>query len=294
MEVRMRQKTIASSVLFVFMVVSIVAAGAAKDESVASKWAATLPSIDGMNTEWSKVPMTTYKKAEIDYAFMNNEDNLFVLFIFRNPRYLSSLQWTGLTMWISPQGKKEKDLGIKLLRKQISADEYIAIMEEQVGQKMPEDRKAQIRQNKAYWMFEQRLINKKAEGYDKDAEPPKYSGAAFRNNMVDKAVIYEVAVSLPKLTEVAPSLTLGPGMGLNVNFEWGGATKEYKESLTRRLSQGETRAQDQKAGSLTGERGGGGLGDVEYDSVKMARFRRQLQQVKQYDFWVELNLAQNK
>jgi hypothetical protein len=291
----MRQKTIANSILFVFMAVSFVAAGAAKDESVASKWAATLPSIDGMNTEWSKVPMNTYKKAEVDYAFMNNEDNLFVLFIFRNPRFLSSLQWTGLTMWISPQGTKEKDLGIKLLRKQISADEYIAIMEEQVGQKMPEDRKAQIRQNKAYWMFEQRLIDKKAEGYDKDAEPPKYAGVAFRNNMVDKAVIYEVAISFPKLAEVAPGLTLGPGSGLNVNFEWGGATKEYKEALTRGIAQGETRAgAGQATGSLTAERGGGGLGDVEYDSVKMARLRRQLQQVKQYDFWVELNLAQNK
>lgn len=290
----MKKKSLVSSVLFLFMTISLVTAGLAKDESINSKWAATLPSIDGMNTEWSNVPLKTYKKADIDYAFMNNADNLFVLFIFRNPKYLSSIQWTGLTMWISPKGKKNKDLGIKLMRKQISADEYIAIMEKQVGQEMPEDRKAEVRKNKAYWMFEQYLINKKAEGYDKEAEPPKYQGAAFRNNVMDKAVIYEVAVSFPKLAEVAPGIALEPGAGVDLNFEWGGATKEYKEALTRGLAQGETRAQDQRAGGLTGERGGGGLGDVEYDSVKMARFRRQLQQVKQYDFWVELNLAKNE
>lgn len=281
-------------VLFAFMVIGLVTAGVSKDKPVDSKWAATLPSIDGMNTEWTNVSLTSYKKVEVDYAFMNDAENLYVLFIFRNPKYLSSIQWTGLTVWISPQGEKEKDLGIKLLRKQISADEYIAMMEKQVGQEMPEDRKAQVRQNKAYWMFEQRIINKKAEGYSKDAEPPIYKGAAFRNNVLDKAVVYEVAISLTKLAEAAPGLALGPGSSMDLNFEWGGATKEYKEALSRGLAQSETKAQDQRAGELTGERGGGGLGDIEYDSVKMARMRRQLAQVKQYDFWVDLNLAQNK
>ena len=122
-----------------------------------------------------------------------------------------------------------------------------------------------------------------------------YEGAAFRNSVTENAVVYEVAISLPKLAEAAPGLALEPGKGVNVNFEWGGATKEYKEALARGLAAGETRAgAGQATGSLTAERGGGGLGDVEYDSVKMAQLRRQLQQVKQYDFWVELNLAQNK
>lgn len=293
----MKKKAITGCMIFIFMVISLVTAGFSKDKPVDSKWAATLPSIDGMNTEWSKVPMNTYKKADIDYAFMNDAGNLFVLFIFRNPRYLSSIQWTGLTMWISPQGEKEKNLGINMMRRQITADEYIAILEEQVGEKMPEDRKAQIRQNKAYWMFEQRLINKKAQGYDKEAVPPKYEGAAFRNSVTENAVVYEVAVSLPKLAEAAPGLALEPGKGVNVNFEWGGATKEYKEALTRGLAAGETRAgADQATGSLTAERGGGSLADLdpEHGSVKMARLRRQLQQVKEYDFWVELNLARNE
>jgi hypothetical protein len=82
---------------------------------------------------------------------------------------------------------------------------------------------------------------------------------------------------------------------MNLNFEWGGATKEYKEALSRGLAQRETAARaGQGTSSLTGERGGGGLGDVERDSVKMAQMRRQLQRVKQYDFWVELNLAKNE
>jgi hypothetical protein len=291
----MKQKRIVSSLLFVFLVLALVAAGFARDELVKSQWIATPPSIDGMNTEWSDVSLNSYKKTKIDYAFMNDAENLFVLFIFKDPKFLSSITWTGLTIWISPQGEKEKDLGITLIKKQISADDYIAILEKQVGQEMPDDRKAQIRKNKAYMMFEQQLINKKAEGYDKDAEPPKYQGVLFRNNVLDKAVLYEIAISLPKLAEVAPGVALEPGKGVSLNFEWGGATKEYKEALTRGLAQSETKASaDQGTGSLAGERGGGGLGDVEGDSVKMARMRGQLLKVKQYDFWIELNLAQNE
>lgn len=286
-----------SSFLFAFMVLALVAAGFAKDKPMESKWIATPPSIDGMNTEWGNVSLSTYKKAKIDYAFMNDAENLFVLFIFRDPKFLSSITWTGLTVWISPQGENEKDLGIRLMKKQISADDYIAILEKQIGQEMPEDRKAQVRQNKAYMMFEQQLINKKAEGYSKDAEPPKYQGALFRNNVLDKAVLYEIAISLPKLAEVAPDLIVEPGKGVNLNFEWGGATKEYKEALTRGLAQSETSASaGQGTGRLTDERSGGSLSDMdpERGSVKMARMRNQLLRVKQYDFWVELNLAQNK
>ncbi len=290
----MKQKKIVSSLLFVFMSVALIAPGFAKDETVKSQWIAAPPSIDGMNTEWGNASMNTYKKTKIEYAFMNNAEYLFVLFIFKDPKFLSSIQWTGLTIWISPEGKKEKDLGIRLIKKQISADEYIAILEKQIGQEMPEDKKAQIRQNKAYMMFDQQIINKKAEGYDKEAEPPKYQGALFRNNILDRSVLYEIAISLPKLAEVAPEIALEPGKGVNLNFEWGGATREYKEALTRGLAQRETTANaGQATGGLTDERGGGGLGDVEYDSVKLAQSRRQLLMVKQYDFWVGLNLAQN-
>jgi hypothetical protein len=293
----MKRNRIVSSLLFIFMVFALVAAGSAKDETVKSQWIASPPSIDGMNTEWGNVSMSKYKKAKIEYAFMNDAENLFVLFIFKDPKFLSSIQWTGLTIWISPEGQKEKDLGIKFLQKQISADEYIAILEKQVGQEMPEDRKAQIRQNKAYMMFDQLLINKKAEGYDKEAVPPKYQGALFRNNILDRSVLYEVSISLPKLAELAPEIGLEPGKGVNLNFEWGGATKEYKEALTRGLAQSETRASAGQATSgYTDERGGGSLADMdpERGSVKMARMRNQLLRVKQYDFWVALNLAQNQ
>jgi hypothetical protein len=249
-----------------------------------------------MNTEWGNIPMNKYKKAKVEYAFMNGQDDLFILFIFKDPKFLSSINWTGMTVWFSPQGKKDENLGIRFIKKQISADEYIAIAEKQTGRTLSESEKEKIRQNKSYMFFEQELINKKAEGYSKDEPRPKFKGAGFRTNNLEKAVIYELAISLPKLAEIAPELGAESGKTLSLNFEWGGASKEYKEALASGLAQRDMGGRAGRAtGSATGERGAGvRVEGVENYQSDLARMRGQLQRVKQYDFWVELNLAQNE
>jgi len=285
-----------NGLLLAFVVLALVATGFSKDKPVESQWVSTPASIDGMNTEWGNVSLITYKKTKVDYTFMNGEKDLFILFIFKDPKYLSSINWTGLTVWLSSQGKEDKNLGIRFIRKQISADDYIAILEKQVGNAMPEEKKEQIRQNKAYWLFEQELINKNAADYSEDTPNPKFNGASFRNNVLQKNIIYELAISFSKLAEIAPEIGAGPGKSLSLNFEWGGASKEYKEALAVGMAQQDTRARAAGAtGSLTSERGASeGLGDVERSSSNLARMRSQLQKVKKYNFWVEVNLAQNK
>jgi len=291
----MKNKRMISNFLFIFMVLALVVAGFAKDKPVGSTWVATPPSIDGMNTEWGNVSFSKYKKAKIDYAFMNDTENLFVLFIFKDPKFLSSLSWSGLTVWLSRQGEENKNLGIRFIKKQISADDYIAILEKQVGEAMPEEKKEKIRQNKSYWLFEQELINKNAADYSEDKPNPKFNGALFRNNVLQKTVIYELAISFSKLVEIAPEIGAEPGNSLSLNFEWGGASKEYKEALASGMAQRDTSARAGSATGLTREREASErLGDVERSSSNLARMRSQLQRVKKYDFWVEVNLAQNK
>jgi hypothetical protein len=298
MEIKMKHKKVLKNMLMLILIGTLCVTGFSKDKDkpLESQWAAAPASIDGMNTEWGKVPMNTYKKTDVDYAFMNDGENLFILYTFKNPKFLSSISWTGLTVWFSPEGKKEKDLGIRFIRKQISADDYIAILEKQVGQAMPEDRKNQIRQNKSYWLFDQELVNKKAADYSEDAERPKYNGASFRSNVLDKAVLFEIVINFAKLAEIAPEIGIEPGKGLSLNFDWGGATKEYKEALASGLASRDMRARDEGAsGSLTEERRAGeSLGSLERDSSDLARMRGQLQRVKQYDFWVAVKLAQNQ
>lgn len=293
----MKQKRIFLGVLTAFLVLVLFSTGFSKDKTVESKWVATPASIDGLNTEWGNVPLQSEKKVGVEYGFMNDAEHLYILFIFKDPKYLSSIQWTGLTVWLSPQGTKEDDLGIRFIRKTISPDQYIAILEKQVGQPMPEDRKEQVRKNKAYYMFDQELINKKAEGYSEDAEKPKFKGAVFRNNVVEKSMIYELSIPFFEFAELGVDVGAFPGRTVDVGFQWGGATKEYKEALASGMAARDVRAGAGEAtGSLTQERGGGSLRDMDPEASRsnLARMRGQLQKVKKYDFWVELKLAQDQ
>lgn len=292
----MKKKRISSIILLAFVTVVLAASGFAKDEPVDSQWTSVPASIDGMNTEWGNAKINAQKKIKVEYAFMNGQENLFILFVFKDPKYLSSISWTGLTVWLSPQGKKDKNLGIRFVKKQISADDYIAILEKQVGQTMPDEKKEQIRQNPTYILFEEELINKKAADYSEDAERPKYKSAVFRSNVLQNTVLYEFAISLPKLAEIAPEIGAEPGTNFNVNFEWGGASKEYKEALASGLAQRDMSANAGRAtGNLTSERGASErIGSIESDRSDLARMRRQLQKVKKYDFWINLKLAENQ
>jgi hypothetical protein len=283
----MKQKKIISSLLFVFVTLALVVTGFSKDGPVQSKWISAPPSIDGMNTEWGDASMNTYKKAKVEYAFMNGQDNLFILFLFKDPKFLSSINWTGLTVWLSEKGKKGKDLGIRFLRKQITADDYIAMLEKQAGQQMPEEKKNQIRQNKNYILFDQELINKNAEDYSEDAENPKFKDAVFRISQTEKAVIFEFSISFLKLAELGVGVGAEPGKIINVGFEWGGATKEMKEAIASRMAAQNTQARPQGGtGGLEQER------RVSSGSGSMESMRRSMP--KKYNFWVEVKLAQNQ
>jgi hypothetical protein len=125
---------------------------------------------------------------------------------------------------------------------------------------------------------------------------PKFNGALFKINVLQKTIIYELAISFSKLAEVAPEIGAEPGKSLSLNFEWGGASKEYKEALASGMAQRDTSARAGSAtGRLTSERGASqGLGDVERSRSNLARMRSQLQKVKKYGFWVAVNLAQSK
>jgi hypothetical protein len=283
----MKKQGISSIILIAFVTVVFAATGFAKDDPVDSQWAAAPASIDGMNTEWGNIPMNQYKKTKVEYAFMNGQDNLFILFIFKDPKYLSSINWTGLTVWLNDEGKKKKDLGIRFVRKEITADDYIAILEKQAGQQMPEERKNQIRQNKNYVLFDQELINKKAENYDEDAEKPKFQDAAFRLGQTEKGIIFEFSISYLKLAELGVGFGAEPGDMIRVGFEWGGATKEMKEAIASRMAAQNTRARPEGAtGGLESER------RVSSGSGSLEAMRRSMP--KKYNFWVEVKLAPNQ
>ena len=268
--------------------------GLSEDKVIASQWTAAPIKIDGQNADWDTQTLNVEKKTSVDYAFRNDAENLYVLFIFKDPRYLTSINATGMTIWFNPETHKKKDFGIRFMSRPITADQYIAILEEKAGP-ISDAQKAQIRTNERYMYYDHELINKKSkEAPAKLTETQDFEIPAYRNSVQEKTVYFEFSVPLQRLAELSAGIGADPGKTIHVCFEWGGATKGMKEAAAAQIGSDSTRAGGEGAtGSLTQERGSReNLGDVEYETEDLAAMRRQIP--KQYSFWAMVKLAQNQ
>ena len=283
----MKQKEVLNNLFLVFMIFALCVPSIAKDKIVKSEWTANPVKIDGSNNDWDSSALIAQKKVDVDYAFMNDAENLYILFIFKDPKYLSSINMTGMTVWFYTKGMKKKSCGLKFIKKKISADDYISILEKEKGP-APEAKKEEIRANPSYVLYGHEMISKEP------SEGLKLTGPAFRNKRQQGTFIYEFSIPLEKLAELSSEIGAEPGKSIHVGFEWGGMDAEIKKALAARIGSGTVQAQDQKAGGLTSERrgSGSGLGDVENSRSRLEQMRRM--QPKKHSFWVSLKLAQSK
>ena len=274
--------------VFGLAVLALCLPGFSEDKVVASRWTPAPLKIDGVNDEWEGQALNSQKNLDIDYAFMNDPKNLYVLVIFKNPRYLSSINLTGMTIWFNPEENKKKDYGLRFVSRPITADQYIALLEEKAGP-ISEAQKAQIRTSQRYMYFDHEGINKKS------AEAPIHFSEAqgriipmFRNSIQDKKIVYEFMIPFDRLAEIAADIGAEPGKTLQVGFEWGGATKKMKEAAAAQIGAEGARARPEGAtGDLTEERD-----YVDMGGEGLAAMRRRLP--KQYSFWATVELAQSQ
>jgi hypothetical protein len=271
-----------------FLVLALCVPGMAKKKKTAvveSQWAPSLVKIDGWNTEWNKETFSTEKKVSVDYAFMNDDKNLYILVVFKTRKFLSSIGQTGMKIFFSPKGKKGEKSGIRFVPTKLSADEYIELMEKEIGP-VDEAKKEAIRANPAYIVFgHQTIADGKLQAY-------RLTGSLFRNQTDRKTWNFEFLIPLEKLAELFPETGEEPDKGFNVGFEWGGMTEEIKKDLAGRIGDQATAGRAGRAGGLTQERRTEGLGGVENSGSRLEQMRRM--QPKKYSFWVSVKLAQSK
>jgi hypothetical protein len=290
----MRQKRHLHRVFLVFLIMGLCVPGFSEDKIVASQWAAGPVKIDGQTNDWDDQVFHFEKKTSVNYAFRNDAENLYVLIVFKDPKFLSSISLTGMTIWFNSEASKKKNYGIRFMTRPISADEYIAMLEEKAGA-VSEAQKAQIRANQRYVFYDHERIDKTSEETPSHfTETQDLRIPLFRNSAQEKTVAYEFFVPLKRLAELSAEIGADPGKTIQVCFEWGGATKGMKEAAAADIGARGARAGAEGAtGELTAERDyRGGLGDVEGQSESLAAMRRRLP--KQYSFWAEVKLAQNQ
>lgn len=281
----MWQKNLFKFGLLSVLVFSLIIPGFSKDKTYNSVWSGSQMMIDGVTQEWMNDTLNNEKKVKVDYAFKNDGDYLYILFRFNDPKYISTLDMTGLTVYHHAEGKKKKDYGIIYKTQRVPADAYVAFLEKS-GRELTDDDKAQIKAQKFIMLNDNSVINKKVKDpqeYDKTGVKP----AIFRANKTKENYIFELAVPLAKPADMAPGIGTEPGSAIKIGFEWGGMTEEMRK---QRLSQATSRSSQARAGNMSSNpmsegRSGGASGSI-------SSIRRYAP--KKYSFWVDVKLAGNQ
>lgn len=284
----MRNKACINICLCVFMISILSVSGSAKEKTVDSMWAESPLNIDASNQEWTEAVLHFEKKYKVDCSFKNDMDNLYVLFIFKDPNFLSTVQATGMTLWFNTIDRKKKEYGINFGMKRVSADVLIAVLEKQKGP-LPEEEKAQIKSRPQYFIFRCDVIDKKGNVVTDSVLTGDVMEPVFRSGKQQDLEIYEFRVPLAILGKLSDKLSAEPGAAVKVGFEWGGLTEAMKRARMKRLEQSGVRnpsATEPGAPSVSGSGGrGGGTGDL-------MGMRSGRGTPKKYSFWLDVNLAE--
>ncbi len=271
------------------LMLTVVFAAYGKDRPVDSRWAASPLTIDGLPDDWEGDPFHMEKKVKAEYAFRNDSDTLFVFFKFNDVKYLSSIEITGMTLWVNTGGEKNKDAGIRFTKKRISADEYIALLEKQQGA-VSDEQKESVRASAFYFISQAEAVDKKGNPLERQEDADAAKGAAFNVSVAQESVTYEFRVPLAILAGTGPDSAAKSGEAVSVGFEWGGLTEEMRKAYMK----GDTSMGGGAIGISEGGRGGGGAQGVGFDGAAPADLTALRKMTKKYSFWTEVLLAESQ
>jgi len=257
----------------------------AKDESAVSIWAVDSPKVDGQPDDWAGIARSVDNDTKVEYAFRNDADNLYILFVFKDPKTMSTISLTGMTLYFSPEGKKDKNRGINFSRKVVNADQLIAFMEKQ-GQTLTEERKQELRAKNEYFLFDCSLVDSEGKVIAPAVGGGQSLPPVYRLARSGQDVVYEFRVPLSKREDHPAAIGTSPGMAIKVGFEWGGLTKEMRAAMAARI--GDQGAQARQGASNFGENIVEGREDNRDSGASLASM---LRGPKKHSFWVDLTLA---
>jgi hypothetical protein len=203
-------------------------AATARTAQVESRWQTSPLKIDGDIGDWLSPAFQVEKGVQVHYAFCNDADNLYLIFIFKDPKYLSSLNRTGLTVWFNEAGRKKKQQGLRFEKMTLSTAALIAVMEKKSGP-LSEEKKKEMLSKPAYVINQFMAVDK--DGQDETERVfPKPPLPEFTSLEASGRLSYEFCVPIGP----GNGLNLVPGKNVMVGFEWGGATKEMRRALMQR------------------------------------------------------------
>lgn len=269
----MKKKIFGKILLLSCLILAVCFVGFSKEKGIKSLWTDSAPLIDGLDDEWADSSLNNEKKVKVSCAFKNDANNLYVLFVFEDPRYLSTIRGTGMTIWLNTEGKKKERYGINFKMKRVTAETLISTLEKHHGS-LPEAEKERIMSNPQYFLYRGEVIDKKGQILTASALDGELEAPVFKSKQKQSMRIYEFQIPLRILEKLSSDQRIEPGKTVKVGFEWGGLTEAMRTARLKRLSKSESRGPEPTSlGESTARQRTGG------DSQK-------------YSFWVDVALAQ--
>lgn len=279
----MNSKRLLTHIFLAVFILTFASSGFSADNIVQSKWTAQPLTIDGLDDDWEGDEMTSEKKVKVDFAVRNDTQNMYVLFVFKDPKYLSSINATGITLYYNTEGKKKKDHAFHFIKKKVSGEELIAYLKKR-GEVLSEEQMQSIEPTNTYSVYMTERVGKRDKEISITAPIPAILNPGFKTNKKGDAFIYEFKVPLIKSETSPRGMGIEPGQSLKIGFEWGGMTEELMKRLRAQSGQGDASVEG-RAGSVIDSRRGGATGAPRSSSGRMP---------KKHSFWVDVKLARNQ
>ena len=270
------------------MFLSFRGIGLAKDKAVQSQWTAEPLKVDGLDLEWAADALTPEEDMKVSFGFRNDGKDLYLVFIFNDPKYLSSIDATGLAVYFNAEGKKKKDNGVVFRARKVTPRELIAVWEKE-GQTVTEERKKELLTRPYYVVYESDVINKKP-----DKETPAATEASpaqppvFRNALKGKVAVYEFRIPLGRAGQPG-GIGAAPGAAVKFGFEWGGMTEDMRKAMMARRAATGSQAVSMDTSMESSIREGDERVDAGREGPSGFTHGP-----KKYSFWIDLKLAAAK
>ncbi len=202
------------------------------DLAARSVWAAKAMAIDGLASDWAGDPMGVHEGTKAEIAFRNDADDLYILLTFKDPKFLSTLEKSGIKVYF---GKKER--GIKFTRLMLTSDQLMARRQSQ-GRTLSEEQVAAIKAKPFHTLLLYDTINKKDRELMAAAKPALFPD--FNAVKSGDVWTYEFKIPLARNDDQPFGIGVEPGGDARIGVEWGGRTElptQQEAQFSRSMSE---------------------------------------------------------
>jgi len=221
----MRQRSFLVALIEIVLVPLFSGFCFSEDPVAQSQWTSSPPKLDGLAGEWRSDSLLPVEKLDLDYGFRNDDRNLYILLVFKNPKFLSSIDAVGITISGGPGGTKNKNNAVKFVKRILTTDQYISMLENQ-GAPLTGEEREELRRQPRYPVFAAFAVDKKGKilspsGAATNVEPP-----AFQTRRQENVSTYEFRIPLTSREPCPAGIEAGPGTTISVSFKWGGSAQK--------------------------------------------------------------------